>query len=175
MPQDWRELVAEKRARQEATIPREWILTESQMAAKDVLDVSQIPEKCGLLTPKEIEITNSTVELLLPKLASGEWSSVEVTTAFYKRAIVAHQLASRASPSHAVDSCLSTSQTNCLTEIFVEKALARAAEVDAHLKSTGTVLGPLHGLPISLKDQIGIEGLESTMGSPKARCISIFL
>ena len=53
---------------------------------------------------------------------------------------------------------------NCLTEIFVERALARAAELDNALKKTGKVVGPLHGLPISLKDQICIKGLETTMG-----------
>lgn len=53
---------------------------------------------------------------------------------------------------------------NCLTEIFVERALARAAELDDALKKTGKVVGPLHGLPISLKDQICIKGLETTMG-----------
>ncbi|CAL1717065.1 unnamed protein product [Somion occarium] len=69
-----------------------------------------------------------------------------VTTAFYKRAIIAHQL------------------VNCLTEIFVDRALARAKELDEYLKKTGKVIGPLHGLPISLKDQIRIKGLETTMG-----------
>ena len=53
---------------------------------------------------------------------------------------------------------------NCLTEIFVERALARAAELDEALKKTGKVVGPLHGLPISLKDQLCIKGLETTMG-----------
>ena len=53
---------------------------------------------------------------------------------------------------------------NCLTEIFVERALARAKELDDRLKQTGKVAGPLHGLPISLKDQIAIKGLETTMG-----------
>lgn len=53
---------------------------------------------------------------------------------------------------------------NCLTEIFVERALARAKELDERLKATGKVAGPLHGLPISLKDQLCIEGLETTMG-----------
>jgi amidase len=51
-----------------------------------------------------------------------------------------------------------------LTEIFVEKALARAKDLDEHLAKTGTPVGPLHGLPVSLKDQINIEGMESTMG-----------
>ena len=59
-------------------------------------------------------------------------------------------------------------QVNCLTEIFIEQALARAAQLDAELKSTGKVVGPLHGLPISLKDQICIKGLETVMGM---RCL----
>jgi Asp-tRNA(Asn)/Glu-tRNA(Gln) amidotransferase A subunit family amidase len=65
-----------------------------------------------------------------------------------------------------------TTQTNCLTEIFIDRALERAAWLDEQLKSTGKVVGPLHGLPISLKDQISIKGLETTMGAcyVAARC-----
>lgn len=88
---DWRELVADKKKRQEATIPKEWLITtppESQ------LDVTRVPEECGLLSAKELEITNSDVATLLAKLASASWSSVDVTLAFYKRAIVAHQVVS---------------------------------------------------------------------------------
>jgi amidase len=48
---------------------------------------------------------------------------------------------------------------NCLTENFVERALSRAAELDEALKKTGKVVGPLHGLPISLKDQLCMKGL----------------
>jgi amidase len=55
-------------------------------------------------------------------------------------------------------------QTNCLTEIFVDRALARAKELDEHLEKTGKVVGPLHGLPISLKDQFTMKGLETIMG-----------
>jgi amidase len=51
-----------------------------------------------------------------------------------------------------------------LTEIFVDRALARAKELDEHLEKTGTVIGALHGLPISLKDQVGIKQIESTIG-----------
>ena len=32
------------------------------------------------------------------------------------------------------------------------EAIARAKELDEHLEKTGSVVGPLHGLPISLKD-----------------------
>jgi amidase len=51
-----------------------------------------------------------------------------------------------------------------LTEIFFDQAFERAKELDEHLKKTGKPVGPLHGLPISLKDQLNIKGIECTMG-----------
>jgi hypothetical protein len=42
-------------------------------------------------------------------------------------------------------------KTNCLTEIFIDRALERARELDEVLGRTGKIVGPLHGLPISLK------------------------
>ncbi|KAF9467706.1 amidase signature domain-containing protein [Collybia nuda] len=150
MSQSWEALVADKKRRQQASIPKEWILTN--LPPKETLDVTKFPESSGLLSAKEIEITNAHVDTILQKLAAGSWSAVGVTTAFSKRAVIAHQL------------------TNCLTEIFIDRALARAAELDAHFKKTGTTMGPLHGnvhwlgLPISLKDQITLKGIESTMG-----------
>ncbi|KAG0694762.1 general amidase [Suillus ampliporus] len=139
----WPELVAEKKQRQLKSIPQDWLVSPPP---DSTLDVTGFPETCGLLNAREIEITNTSVNVLLEKLACGKWTAVDVTTAFYKRAIVAHQL------------------VNCLTEIFVDRALARAAELDDHFKQTGKVVGPLHGLPISLKDQLCIKGLETTMG-----------
>ena len=37
-------------------------------------------------------------------------------------------------------------QTNCLTEIFIERALERAARLDEYFKKTGKTTGPLHGM-----------------------------
>jgi amidase len=59
-------------------------------------------------------------------------------------------------------------QTNCLTEIFVERALDRAKEVDRYLVERGEPIGPLHGLPISLKDQFTMKGLETIMGTDRS-------
>lgn len=42
-------------------------------------------------------------------------------------------------------------QTHCLTEAFFDRALERAKHLDEILEKTGKPLGPLHGLPISLK------------------------
>jgi amidase len=90
MSSTWQDAVAEKRRRQQRSIPQEWLI---KTPPSDVQDVIAIPESCGLLSAKELEITGTIdVNVLLQHLASGEWSSVELTTAFYKRAIVAQQL-----------------------------------------------------------------------------------
>ncbi|GAA5821697.1 hypothetical protein JCM11251_000979 [Rhodosporidiobolus azoricus] len=99
----------------------------------------------GVLTAKQVEITESDVDVLLANLRKGAWSAVEVTEAFCRRAIIAHSL------------------LNCLTEVFFEKALVRAKELDETFAKSGPV-GLLHGLPISLKNQISIEGVDCNMG-----------
>ncbi|OSD03465.1 general amidase [Trametes coccinea BRFM310] len=140
----WQEAVADKRQRLQGLIPKEWIIPPIPEDQQNVLDT---PKDCGLLTDRELEITNTPdVSVILQKLANAEWSAVEVTTAFSKRAVIAHQV------------------VNCLTEIFIEQALQRAAELDAYLKEHGRTVGPLHGLPVSLKDQFPIKGLETVMG-----------
>lgn len=86
----WKELVADKRRRLTESIPAEWLLKDPP--DESVLNVTDIPKSCGLLSTKEIEITEKSVVELLSLLANGTLSSVDVTTAFYKRAIIAHQL-----------------------------------------------------------------------------------
>ncbi|KAF8898954.1 general amidase [Infundibulicybe gibba] len=127
MSQDWRKLVEEKHSRQQATIPKDWLLKHP--LPKGQLDVTKFPDTCGILSSREVEITNTDVDVLLKNLAIGSWSAVEVTNAFSKRAIVHTSLY----------------VTNCLTEIFIGRALTRAAALDEHLRKTGTVVGPLHG------------------------------
>ena len=88
----WQEQVTDKRKRLQALIPPEWTIAPVPDEQVDVLDV---PQTCGLLTDRELEITNTLdVTVLLQKLANAEWSAVEVTTAFSKRAIIAHQVVS---------------------------------------------------------------------------------
>ncbi|KAJ7675696.1 general amidase [Mycena polygramma] len=144
---DWQARCAQRKRVQTESIPKEWIIAAPP---KDKLNVMDVPFQCGLLDKLEIEITETVdVQIILDKLRRAEWSSVQVTTAFYKRAIIAQQL------------------TNCLTEIFVDRAIARAKKLDEHLAKTGTPVGPLHGLPISLKDQFTMKGLETIMGYAK--------
>lgn len=159
----WKYICEEKRERQQKEIPSSWIIEPPH---PEQFDVMSVPADCGLLSTKELEITESVdAELLLRKLAEGEWTSLEVTTAYYKRAIVAHQVVRRSyilrAPHDTSDFSI---QTNCLTEIFVQRALDRAKEVDDYLTRNGRPIGPLHGLPVSLKDQFMIKGLETVMG-----------
>jgi hypothetical protein len=88
----WTHLAAEKKQRQLNSIPKDWLVTPPP---DSTLDVTGFPETCGVLTARDIEITNTLLDVLLEKLASGEWTSVDVTTSFYKRAVVAHQLVSQ--------------------------------------------------------------------------------
>ena len=45
-----------------------------------------------------------------------------------------------------------------------DEALAHAKRLDEHFTRTGTTVGPLHGLPISLKDNFNIPGKPSSVG-----------
>ncbi|KIV96390.1 hypothetical protein PV10_00268 [Exophiala mesophila] len=151
---DWQTIVAAKQKKSQSLIPEAWKIPESikkelkyplEENANRILDLD-IPKRSGILSEREVEITESnTVAELLSKLASGAYTSLEVATAFCKRAAIAQQLVS------------------CLTETFFDQAIARAKELD-QAKADGKPLGPLHGLPISMKDGFQIKGLEASIG-----------
>ncbi|KAK3713243.1 hypothetical protein LTR37_008676 [Vermiconidia calcicola] len=50
------------------------------------------------------------------------------------------------------------------TEILFDDALERAEQLDKILSSTGKPVGPLHGVPMTVKDQFNIKGYDSTLG-----------
>lgn len=47
---------------------------------------------------------------------------------------------------------------------LVDGATAAAAAADAHLARTGQLLGPLHGIPIVVKDNIDVAGVPTSLG-----------
>ncbi|BGP47804.1 hypothetical protein JCM10450v2_003669 [Rhodotorula kratochvilovae] len=53
---------------------------------------------------------------------------------------------------------------NVLTEILFNRAVKQAMDLDAEFEKTGKIVGPLHGVPVSIKDQVDIEGADTTMG-----------
>ena len=71
------------------SIPAKWKLPH---ATQTISNVMEVPKNCGILTARQIEITEQTATKLLEELANGSLSSVEVTEAFLARAAIAHQL-----------------------------------------------------------------------------------
>ena len=107
-------------------------------------NVLHIPDQ--LLDESVLAITNLPPEKLLVHLSTGRLSAVEVTTAFLQRAAISQGL------------------SNCLTELLRSLALERARELDAYFQKHQRPIGPLHGLPISLKEHLGLKGLRCTTG-----------
>ncbi|CAH0022490.1 unnamed protein product [Clonostachys rhizophaga] len=142
----WETIAAQKRDLLKASIPAEWVIPQSIMPPESQEDVTDFPKTSGWFTERELEITSTPASLLLKNMATGSWTSESVTRAFCKAAATAHQL------------------TNCLSDMFFDKAIARARELDAYWNTTGRAKGPLHGLPISLKDSINFIGHDSTIG-----------
>lgn len=106
--QDWEEKARAKRKQQQESIPQEWATFPIK---DDVTNVLGIPVSCGFLTETEIKITSTDVSVLLKNLSQGLWSSVEVTTAFCKRAVIAHRLVSANDDYHWVTFPLTNRRT----------------------------------------------------------------
>ena len=49
-------------------------------------------------------------------------------------------------------------------ETFFDTAIQSAKELDEYYAKHQAPIGPLHGLPVSLKDQFHVKGVETTMG-----------
>jgi len=136
---------AQKRADQLALIPTEWRLSSVPSIDSHPNALAYIRR---VLSKRELALTEETdITVLLRKLSSGELTSLELTTAFAKRAALAHQL------------------TTCCTEIFFEEAFATAKQMDEYLEKTGSTLGPLHGLPVSIKDLFSVKGVDTSIGN----------
>ena len=90
--ESWESKVAKKQAAAKDLIPKEWLLPLTLAIPSNVLE---IPRQSGILSERELEITESydATQLLL-KLAKGEFTSAEVTEAFSKRAAIAQQVVS---------------------------------------------------------------------------------
>lgn len=93
---DWRTLVAKKRKQLDAQIPSEWRLTDEFLAAIPTnghLIEADVVRGSGILSEKELSMTEKySATALLAELSKGNLTSVEVTTAFCKRAAIAQQL-----------------------------------------------------------------------------------
>lgn len=88
----WESIAATKRQALKDSIPSEWVIPADIFPPEDQLDVSNFPKESGFFTERELEIIATTAPIILSHLASGSWTSEEVTKTFCKAAAVAQQL-----------------------------------------------------------------------------------
>ncbi|XP_035699652.1 fatty-acid amide hydrolase 1-like [Branchiostoma floridae] len=115
---------------------------ESRRALQDVQ--RSVATDDPLTASKRREILSLTLAQLSQQLRDGQLSAVQVLQAFQEKAISEND------------------KLNCLTEP-VPDALARAEGLDAG----GGKEGLLHGVPVSIKDNVNIKGMATTMGVTK--------
>ncbi|KAH7381371.1 amidase signature domain-containing protein [Phaeosphaeria sp. MPI-PUGE-AT-0046c] len=139
----WESTAKQKREAILAAIPQQWRISNIP-SIDEQPDVTQYIEQ--YLSKEELAITACSADQLAQKCGSGEWSAEDITRAFCHRAALAHQLLS------------------CLHEIFFDAAIEDAKKLDAYYQEHKRTKGPLHGVPVSLKDQFHIKDVETTMG-----------
>jgi amidase len=140
----WESRADEKRRRILSQVPGAFLHLELTHTLEDPASVQAVPSK--YLSDEEYEITGLDAVALVSAIAKRTYTSVQVLNAFTHRAAIAHRL------------------LNCCLDFPYEASLARAEELDRILEQTGETVGPLHGLPISVKDQCRLIGTETTCG-----------
>lgn len=91
-------------------------------------------------------LTRLTIERLAPRLAGGEVSPVELTDAYLDR------IATR------------DGDLNAFIVVTAEDARQQAQAAETEIRR-GHYRGPLHGIPVALKDLFDVAGLPTTAGS----------
>ncbi|EGU73612.1 hypothetical protein FOXB_15878 [Fusarium oxysporum f. sp. conglutinans Fo5176] len=146
MKETWEARASAKRAATLDKIPLEWKLSSEDLerahCQRDITG-SFIEQ---FICKEAVSITSLKTVGILNAVSEQELTTTRVVRAFCQRAAVAHQV------------------NNCLHEIFFDQALERARYLDDYFAKHGTTLGPLHSLPISLKDQFHVKGVDTTMG-----------
>jgi Asp-tRNA(Asn)/Glu-tRNA(Gln) amidotransferase A subunit family amidase len=138
---DWQTIASTYKARLYGSIPPDWRLPKPHHLPQNVHD---LVKQSNLLTARELEINNLDATDLRDALAEQVYTALEVTTTYLKAAAVAQQA------------------TNCLMDYFPAEALERAQWLDDEMKRTGRPIGPLHGVPISVKGEYSLVFTTST-------------
>ena len=92
------------------------------------------------LTQSQLIIVHSTASEILQKLSERKLTACEVMEAFCGSVAIAHQI------------------FDCLVESFPYEAIKRARELDEQLSTTCIPAGPLHELPMAIKDIHNVKG-----------------
>ncbi|WVQ75518.1 hypothetical protein IAR50_005143 [Cryptococcus sp. DSM 104548] len=141
MTDAWQSKAAQFRQALSESIPREWRIS----VTPSCYPVSQYLFQSPLFSRSEKGILKLDATALRDAIAARTFSAYDVTVVYAKAGALAHQT------------------TNCLFEFFPEESMQRARWLDEEMEKGGPV-GPLHGVPISVKSSFGIKGHRKTCG-----------
>ncbi|KAM0269637.1 hypothetical protein ACHAQH_009691 [Verticillium albo-atrum] len=133
---DWKDIVALKRQDRDSLITLQWQVQD--VDRKIQYNPLALLLKSKVLMSEELSLADFTIDAVgtLSRIASGDISVELVVKTYCKRAAAANSL------------------TNFITEVNFYQAMQRAKKLDQHLRETGSTVGPLHGLPITVKDHM---------------------
>ncbi|KAJ5090528.1 hypothetical protein N7532_009212 [Penicillium argentinense] len=137
--QRWEQQAQKGRDLLNNSVPKKWLAPTDQLPPVTQKNVLDFPRKSGLLTERELRITEQSATDLVSEMGKGNLTAEEVVVAFLKRSVLGHQL------------------LNFATEFLADEAIARAKELDAFYQKSGRLIGPLHGVPISVKEHVGFK------------------
>ena len=141
----WQEVAEDRRRHRDATIAK--VLPLGNAVVTAAATTGNLATSPNMLAAEELAVTNIDVEVLAGLLATGELTATAVIKAFLRRAGLAQKW-----------------MTNCVTELLPERALKRAEELDEHWAKYKEPVGPLHGIPISVKEHMAMKGLDLNAG-----------
>ena len=141
---DYKAIAARVQQRVLDQIPSQWKIP-ADVKAQHTGDARSFITKSGILSTKQLDITGLTATDVLKLIHTGQLKATEVVEAFCARAAIAHQL------------------VNCLTDFFPEEAIAQANALDETFSKTGKLVGPLHGMPMAVKDIMNVNGKTTTL------------
>ncbi|KAI2792203.1 putative amidase [Penicillium oxalicum] len=143
---DWEQKAQKGRDILENSIPKQWLLPDSKLPPQTQLNVIDFVKDSEALSEHEQAITELSATELVRRMGHQKLTAEEVVVAFLKRAVLGHQL------------------LNFATEFLADEAIARARELDQYVKKTGKLVGPLHGVPVSVKEHVAIKGKTCNTG-----------
>ncbi|CAG9986500.1 unnamed protein product [Clonostachys byssicola] len=137
---------------------------EDVVAQKKKLQAEALATK---FEPLPSRIAGSITALTSPdeitsKILSGQVTSHEIVRAFIQRYFFMRTIrisCVKTSCSELTSECILS-----LTEVLFEEALNEAKRLDKYFSEHGKLVGPFHGVPITLKDQFDVKGYDSTIG-----------
>lgn len=145
---EWKSLAAVACARRDASLAavEQYFPTPEGVKSKYLaplpdplpLNVTGLPKE--YLNALDYEIVSADPILLLKSIATKKYSAMQVAAAYLRCAVLAQRA------------------VNCVTILVPEIAFDLATKCDKYLEEHGKIMGPLHGLPVSIKDTVCLNG-----------------